>query len=525
MLLMIGCVNLSGLLLARTAARDQELAIRYALGSSRGRIVQQLLVESLLLSLIGATIALPLAWWAARAASTLLWEGATPLAQSLTPDSRVLAVTAAVAITTGLVMALLPAWSASRSRPQAGLRADRTVAHASSRLGKALLVAQVAMSLVLLVGAGLFASSLTKLRGLDIGVRTEALRWSRLFGVPGAYRNQNDLVYYPELVRQLSEAPGVESVALASHFPNYFGLGDLIPTQPLARADATDPSDVADGIMENVTPRFFETAGIRLLRGRDFTWHDDGQHSAVAIINESLSHKLFPNGDALGKRIRIGNDPKRAQVEVVGITSDAAIGSYKLPHVPVAFRPRMQELQLSRAPVMLFRARGDAAAADQAMASVIAGLGQEYPRQFYAVDEFIELSLLRERLLAGLSSFCAGLAVLLAFIGLYASLAFAVARRTREIGVRMALGSSRGDVMRMVVGESLLLTLLGIAIGIPCALGAGGLIGSFLFGLAPSDPTTLIVASAFFVIVGAAAAARPALRASSVDPMTALRGE
>jgi predicted permease len=525
MLLMIGCVNLSGLLLARIAARDQELSIRYALGSSRGRIVQQLLVESLFLSLIGAAIGLPLAWWSTRAASTLLWEGSTPLAQSLTPDSRVLALTSAVAIATGIVIAVLPAWSASRRRPQAGLRQDRTVAHASSRLGKALLVAQVVLSLVLLVCAGLFASSLTKLRSFDIGVRTDGLRWSRLFAVPNGYRNQNDAAYYTDLVQQLSAVPGVQSIALASYFPNFFSMGTSFNLQTLARGDAKDTSDAVDGVQENVTPRFFETLGISLLRGRDFTWSDDGAHPAVGIVNESLSQRLFPNGDALGQRIRIGNDPKRSRVEVVGVVTDAAIASYRQPHLPVAFRPRMQELQASRAPALVFRANGDGRIVDQAMAAVIARLGHEYPRGFSSLDEQIHQSLLRERLLAGLSSFFAGLAVLLAFVGLYASLAFMVARRTREIGVRMALGSSRGDVIRMVVGESLLLTLLGIAIGIPCALGAGGLIGSFLFGLAPSDPATLIGASGVFVIVGAAAAARPALRASSVEPMTALRGE
>jgi len=525
MLLLIGCVNLSGLLLARTAARDQQLAICFALGASRGRIVQQLLVESLLLSLTGAAVALPLAWWTTQAAGMVLWQSSAPLVQSLTPDRRVLTLTAAIAIATGLVIGVLPAWSASQSRPQAGLRPDRTVAHVSGRWGKALLVAQVAMSLVLLVGAGLFASSLTKLRNLDAGVRTGGVRWSRLFAVPNGYRNQNDAAYYPELVRQLSEVPGVQSVALASYFPTFFGFGNLIPTQPLTRAETTDAVEAAAGIMENVTPRFFETAGIPLLRGRDFTWSDDSQHPEVTIINESLNRKLFPDGDAIGRRIRIGNDPRRAAAEVIGVASDAAIGSYKLPHMPVAFRPRMQELQLSRAPVMVCRMSGDPAVVDEAMEAVIAGLGHEYPRRFYSLDEQIDLSLLQERLLAGLSSFFAGLAVLLAFVGLYGVLAYAAARRTREIGVRMALGSSRARVMRMVVWDGLTLTLLGVAIGIPCALGAGGLIGSFLFGLGSSDPATLIAASVSFVIVGAVAGLGPALHASSVDPMTALRAD
>jgi predicted permease len=525
LVLVVGCVNLSGLLLARTAARDQQLAICFALGASRRRIAQQLLIESLLLSLIAAAVTLPLQWWMTQAAGNVLWQGSAPLAQSLTPDGRVLALTGAIAIATGLVMSVLPAWTASRSRPLTGLRADRTVAHVSGRWGKALLVAQVAISLVLLVGAGLFASSLTRLRNLDAGVRTEGVRSSRLFGVPNGYRNQNDAAYYPELVRQLSEVPGVHSVALASYFPNFFGLGNLLSTQPLARAEATDAADAADGLMENVTPRFFDTAGIRLLRGRDFTWNDDTHHPEVVIINESLSRKLFPDGEAVGQRLRIGHDPRRAGVQVVGVASDAAIGSYKLPHMPVAFRPRMQELQLARAPAMVFRVRGDSAVVDEAMKAVIIGLGHEYPRQFYSLDEQIDRSLLQERLLAGLSSFFAGLAVLLASVGLYGVLAYAVARRTREIGVKMALGASRGRVIWMVVRDGLVLTVVGVAIGIPCALGAGRLLGSFLFGVRSSDPATLIAASILFVIVGTVAALRPALRASGVDPLTALRAD
>ena len=226
-----------------------------------------------------------------------------------------LALTGAIAIETGLLMSVLPAWTASGNRLEAGVRPDRTVAHVSGRWRKALLVAQIAMSLVLLVGAGLFASSLTKLRHLDTGVRADGVRWSRLFAVPNGYRDQNDAAYYPELVRQLSEVTGVHSVALASYFPTFFGLGNLISTQPLARAEATDPAEAEDGIMEIVTPRFFETAGIRLLHGRDFTWSDNAQHPEVAIISESLSRKLFLDGEAIGRRIRIGNDSRRAGME------------------------------------------------------------------------------------------------------------------------------------------------------------------------------------------------------------------
>jgi putative ABC transport system permease protein len=445
--------------------------------------------------------------------------------QTLTPDAYVLVLTTLGGIATALLISALPAWSVSRRRQTLGLRPERTVAPSGSRWSRALLVAQVALSLVILVGAALFVSSLDKLRQHDTGVHMDNLRWTRLFAVPNGYRNQNDAVYYPELVRQLSDVPGVQAVALASYFPNFFGLDNLVATQPTARSGSDDPSAAVDAIMENVTPRFFETLGVRVLGGRDFTWADDAQHPAVAIVNESLTQKLFPGGNAIGQRIRIGNDPRRRDVEIVGIVADAAIGSYTHTHLPVAFRPRMQELQSSRAPALVFRVAGDARAADREIAAVIQRLGHEYPRRFLSLNEQVHQALLRERLLATASTFFAALGVLLVFIGFYAALAFAVAARTREIGVRMALGSTRSRVVRMIVGESLVLTLLGVALGIPVALGAGGLIASLLFDLQPSDPLTLAAASTLFVGVAVAAAARPALRASGVDPMAALRAE
>lgn len=525
-LLLVGCVNLSGLLLARTASQASQIAIRFALGASRARVVQAVVVESLLLSVTAAVAAVPIAWWGMRAATRLVQEGfTTPVTQSLQPDWTVFALSAALAVVTGLAMATLPAWRASGSRPQAGLRADRTVVASHGRWGRALLVAQVALALVLLVGAGLFAGSLWKLRAHDTGVRVEGLRWTRLFAVPDGYREQNDAVYYPQLLRDLAEVPGVETVAMASYFPNLFGFPQFVTTQATARAGAAAAEDSVAAMVENVTPQFFETVGARLLRGRDFTWADDAAHPAVAVVNETLSRALFQDGEAIGQRVRIGNDPARAAVEIVGVVRDAAMGGLRETHKPTAFRPRMQELAMARAPSLVFRATGDGPSVDRAMASVIARAGREYPRRFIAVADLVEEALLRERMLAGVAAVFAGLGLLLAFVGLYAVLAYAVAGRTREIGVRMTLGSSRARVMQLVVFESVWLTLLGVALGIPCALAAGQLVASMLFGLAPADPLTVAVASSLFVIVGAAAAVRPALRAASVDPATALRGE
>jgi len=522
LLVVIGCLNLSGLLLARTAARDQQFALCLALGASRGRFVQQVLVESVLLSLVGTAVALPIAWWASSSLAHLIWQSATPLSLQVTPDARVLTLTALMSLATGVMVGLLPALRAARSR-QLGLRSERTTTQAVGSWSRVMLVMQVALSLVLLVGAGLFTASLANLRNIDVGFESKGARWSRLFAVPGGYRNQDDATYYPELIRQVEALPRIRSAALSSMFPTFFGLASFLQTQVMARSGEATDGPAADGLMESVTPRFFETAGIPLRRGRDFTWGDTGNIAGVAIVNQALADTLFPGGDPIGQHIRIGADPRRATLEVVGLVSDASIGDLRTPHVPVAFRPRLQEQ--ARAPVLNFRFEGDPAAADAAVRQVIAGLGHEYPRRFYSLEEQVEIALLQERLLAGTSGFFGGLAVLLAFVGLYGLLSYAMSRRTREIGVRMALGASRGQVLRMVMREGVLLTLVGVAIGIPCALAASRVTASMLFGLEPGDPAVVAAAAVFFVAIGSLAGLWPARRAAGVNPTDALRSE
>jgi putative ABC transport system permease protein len=523
-LLAIGCVNLSGLLLARASARDQQLTIAVALGASRGRIIQQLAVEGVLLSMTGAAVALPLAWWTTRAAGGLLWPSAQPMARSLAPDARVLALMAFVSVATGLLMSAFPAWSVARRWPTAGVRSHRSTT-AGRRWGRWLLGAQVAMSLVLVVAAALFTSTLVRLRTLDAGFRTDNVRWARLFAVPDGYRNQNDAAYYPDLVRQLSEIPGVRSVAQSSIFPTFFGVKISPPTEVIARSESSATDERTIALVERISPRFFETTGMPLLRGRDFTWTDDTQHPPVAIINESLKRALFGGTEAIGRSIRIGDDPSRRAVEVVAVAGDASIASYRQPHAPAVFRPRMQELAQSRAPVTLFRIADGTSGVDAAATQILSRLGHEYARRFYGLDEQVQNALLSERLLAALSSFFAALAGVIACIGLYSAVAHAVSQRTREIGVRMALGASPGAVTLIFVGESLLVTVTGVAVGIPCAIAAGRLIASFIFGMTSSDPAILLAAGAAFLGIGCLAALVPARRAAHVDPVVSMRCE
>lgn len=523
LLLMVACVNLSGLLLARAAARDHELAVRMALGASRGRLAQGLLVESLLLSVGGTAVALPLAWWTSKALGRMMYTGVLSLTVPLTPDWRVLSLAAAAAIGTGVVIGAMPAWAAGRRDPRVGLQQARPIAHTTDRWAKALLVAQVAISLVLLLCAGLLTRSLANLRALDAGFHAKGMVLARLSQQPDGYRNLDEATYYPELVERLSTLPGVRSVSLSRLFAQVVNETALL--QPVALAEVVSGSVDVGALMDAVSPRFFETVGIPLLDGRDFTWRDDSRSPAVVIVNSSLARSLFPSRNAIGQRIRVGTDPKLRALEIVGVVGDASFGSLRASHVPVVFRSWLQSGAYARYPIVEVRTGVAPKSLGDEVRRAAASLGREYVLNLRTPEDQLSASLARERVTAALSSFFAGLAILLAAIGLYGFLAYDVARRTREIGVCMALGASRPMVLRMVVWQGLVLTSLGIAIGVPCALAVGRLTGALLFDLAPSDPVTLTGAAGFLTIVGTVAALVPAVRASSVDPMVAVRSE
>ena len=312
------------------------------------------------------------------------------------------------------------------------------------------------------------------------------------------------------------------AVAWSYFFPAYWNFANLATEHAIAPAGTPEPTGAVMGMMDFITPGFFDLNGITLHAGRDVAWTDTLQVTPVTVINESLQRKLFPNGDAIGRRIRIGDDAARKDVEVIGVVSDATVGGFRNAHQPVAFRPKAQEPRF-RAPIVLFRGDGDPAALDAAVTKAIFDMGHEYSRRIYSMDEQVDIALKQDRLLAALSSTFAALAVVLAFIGIFSMLAYSVARRTREIGIRMALGASRDRVVRAVVRESLVVTLAGIAIGIPLALYAARSASALLFGLAPSDPWTMGAAVLLFVVVGVLAGLQPALAASRVDPGEALR--
>lgn len=522
-LLIIGCVNLSGLLLARTAARDQQYAILLALGAPRARFVQQVITEGVVLSFIGTVIAIPLAWWTTSVLTNTIWTARDPIAVNTGPDLRVLLTTIAAATLMGIVMAALPAARAARKRNLA-LRTERAVSHSLGPWGRGLLVVQIALSLVLVVGAGLFTRSLWNLRHIDGGFSRQDVRWTRLFALPGAQRPKDLNAHHATLLQQIEQLPEVRAASMNQMFPTLFNAPQFLTRLSVSRADATTGGEaVNNALLEFASPRFFETSGIERKQGRDFSWTDAVGAPPVAIISLGLSARLFGGTNPIGQRIKVGTEARRASVEVIGVVGDASIGDLRDPHVPVVYMPRFQETALS--PILLFRPAADVAATEAAIQRVIAGGGYDYARGWFSLEQNVDATLVQERVLAALSGFLAVIALLLAFVGVHGLLAFAVTQRRRELGIRLALGATPAILRRMVMREGLLVALAGVVIGLGIASGVTTLASSMLFGISHSDPTVIGGAALFFLAVGVGAGLRPANRAASLDPVETLRAE
>ena len=524
LLLAIGCANLGGLLLGRATARHRQFAVRLALGASRTRLGQQALVEALTFAALGMIAAIPMAWWTSRLVGNMLLSGSTLRATiSMTPDVRVLAMSGLVTMATGLLVGVFPAYHASRTRTTPLVDA-MCVAAPTQTLGRILLVGQIALSLVLLVVAVLFARSMRRLVTSQEPYEPSHVAWARLWMKPGERAATFDVGYWRELADRLGALPGVESVAYSFLFPAAFNSNAT--GERFAVADGA-ARDKADGFADAISPGFFRTVGVPLIDGRDLTWKDDAQALPVGIITTALASRLFPVGRAIGRHIRLrplridGREPSRP-IEIVGVVADARFGNLREPSPSVLFRPMLQEPARARVPVALVRAHGDATPVRDAYRATVER-SRHFVRNVYRLDEYVDEVLLRERLLMWLSTFFAAFAVLLSCIGLYGLLAYSVARRTREIGIRMALGATPRAMLHAIAREGLVLGAVGVAAGVPCALVAGRFVRSMLYGLAPTDPATISGAAAVFITLAVLSGLTPAYRASAVDPIAALR--
>jgi predicted permease len=525
LVLLIACSNVANLLIARATARQKEIAVRLALGASRARVVAQLVQESVLLSAIGGAAGLGLAVWLDKTLLRLLPADTLPLTLSATPDWRVLGFTLGVAAITGLAFGLAPALQATRPNIGATLKdqAGAVLGGSAAGLRKGLVVAQVTLSLLLLVAAGLFLQSLRNLRGLDPGFETAGLATFAVDPTLNAYKPQRSLEFYRQMTERLKAMPGVRSAALA-RMPLL--SGDEWDSTISVEGYSTKQGEWVDPHMQFVSPGFFETLGIPVVLGRDFNQRDDKDAPKAGIVNEKFVKRYFGGRNPIGRHVGMGGNPgTKLDIEIVGVVKDTKYESMRQEIPYQLYRPYCQ-VEFVQEMNAYVRSRGDAANLFPSLRRMLRELDPNVPMHgMRTVDEQADLSLVTERMLASLSVVFGCLATLLAAIGLYGVMAYMVTRRTREIGIRVALGASGGSVVWLVMREVLLLAAAGVAIGSAAAAALTRLVKAQLFGIAPLDPATMVLAAIGIAGVAIAAGYLPARRAAGIDPMRALRWE
>ena len=521
LVLLIACANVANLLLARATTRQREIAIRLAVGAGRVRLLRQLLTESILLALMGGLLGLLFAYWLTDLLQIL------PSSVHFTLDFRVLGFTAGIAVVTGILFGLAPALRATRLEPSEALKGNsRSLTSSGSKLwlNKGLVVSQVALSLLLLIGAGLLVGSLQNLMSVDPGFEREKVLLFSIDPLPSGYK-QNQLAGLSKQVRERIEAiPGVRSASLSG-----CGLisGCETETSGILSVEGARPeTDKQVSVYDNaVGPRFFETMGIPLLIGREFGEQDSESSSKVAVINETMVRQCFNGENPLGRHFGWGPE-NRGAYEVVGVVKNAKYNSLRSETPPTVYLPYYQRLGNQRQITFEVRTVRNPVGVISAVRSEMQVIDKSLPIfNVKTQEQSVEESLSQERLFAKFSSFFGLLALLLACIGLYGIMSYAVVRRTNEIGIRMALGAQRGNVLWLVLKETLSLIIIGVAIGLCTALAATRVISSMLFGMTATDPSTIAMATLVLVAVAAFAGYLPAKRASQVDPMVALRYE
>ena len=520
--LAVACLNVANLLIARAATRKKEIAVRLALGAGRFRLVRQLLTEGLVLSALSGTLGLVFARWGTEVLLGFLPQGRVPTVVEVNPDLRMLGFTLCVTALTGVLFSLAPALQATRPDLIPALKNETVAVVRGSRpweLRRLLVILQVALSLVLLVGAGLFVRSLRNLKAVDKGYDTDQVVTLALDPSQSGYKLDQLRSLFGQLAERVEALPGVKSATYARHMPmsgSHSRIGiEMAGYQPR-------PDEEMAVLLNQTTAQFFATFGTPLLMGRDFSTQDTPETPKVVIVNDSLAHRFFGSESPLGHRITLEN---YKDLEIVGVVADAKYRNLKEPAPQTAYIPYSQYGGMGQR-TLCIRAAGDANALIAAVRSEVKGLDPDLPIfNVKTLEEQINVSVSRERLVALLSSFFGLFALLLASLGLYGVMAYAVARRTREIGIRLALGARSGTVLWLVLREALVVPIVGIAIGLPAALGAARLTESLFFGVRPTDPLTIALATMVMIASSALAGYLPARRASGVDPMVALRYE
>jgi predicted permease len=526
LVLAIACANLASLMLARASARERELAVRLAIGASRPRLMRQMLAESLLLAAIGAAGGALLAQFLSGYLVRFLTTTDNPLYLDLGTDWRIFGFTAALAVLTCLLFGLMPALRATGANPGTLMKAGgRGLTGARERFGmrRILVVAQVALSLVLLVGALLFVRSLHKLLTLDAGFQESGVLVTEVNFSTLKYPPQRWPEVQSEILRRVRLLPGVEQAAAANVVPI---SGDLWNDR--FQFVGAKPAGHFISNFSGVSPGYFRTLGTPLLAGRDFDERDATLKSPkVAIVNESFLKQFLNGASPMGTRIRIEAGPGEPEpvYEIVGVTKDAKYRRLSDPFSPTVFTAMAQDERPAPGAEIFTRSQVGLASQLAAIKREMAAVSPAMALNFYTLHSEIADSLLRQRLMATLSGFFGFLAALLASIGLYGVMAYIVAKRRSEIGIRMALGADRTNVLQLIGSECGKLLAAGLLLGIVLSLAASQAVAKLLYGLSPSDPLTIGLSALLLALVALPASLIPAIRASRLDPMNALREE
>jgi predicted permease len=535
LVLLIACANVANLLLARAALRSAEISVRLAVGAGRWRLIRQLLTESVLLAALGGAVGVLFALWGKSAllALTDKYTGILPNGVDLSLNVRVLAFTLAVSLLTGVLFGLAPAWRATNLDLATSLKQSRRTTSAVSRLSKGLIVAQVALSLLLLVGAGLFIRTLYNLQRVNIGFNQENLFLFTLQPQQAGYKDEKLLRFYQQLFERLDHLPGVRAATFA-RIPliarDNWMTTFLLPGE--TEKTAEDRLINRQMVREN----YFATMEIPMLLGRGFTSQDDQRSPKVAIINQTFAHKWFPSDNALGARVILG----KFDVEIVGVVADSKYMSQREEFKPLLYTPWQQEAAVIGEMSFALRTAADPTALAGTVREVMHELDSDLPvTQVSTQEARSERTLGQERLSARILGFFGGLALLLAAIGISGVLAYSVAQRTNEIGIRMALGAQPANVLRLVLWQGMKLVLLGLAVGAFGAYALQRLLASQyfaseswqrqfaeqLYGVQGTDPFTVAIVASLLTLVALVACWVPARRAARVEPLDALRHE
>ena len=519
LVLLIACANVSSLLLSRALGRQREMALRMALGAPRGALVRQLLTESLLLSVIAGALGIGLSAWGTRALSAMA-QGSLPLASEIRADSAVLAFTLAVSLLAGILFGLTPALQVSRPDLNGVLRSEgrgSTSGHGRHVVRSLLVVSQVALSMILLIGAGLLVRNFVQLRNASPGFDARNLLTLNVTLPPARYSTGPQMIaFFRELVRQVSSLPGVQSTAISSTLPlTTVRVSPALPEgQPMVPLTERPFFNI-----QTLSPEYIAAMRVPLLAGRAFTGHDE-QPPRVLIVNQTLARRYWPNENPIGKRILVGRATEGS--EVVGVIGDirnsgVASDTHAEIYIPFAQLP-WSSMNL------LVRTAGDPSTYVAAVRRVVMGIDKDQPiTKVRTMEEVLADGAREQRFVTTLLGGLAAIALILALVGIYGAVGYSVSQRTQEMGIRMALGAGRGDILRLVLSQGLAPVCAGIALGIAASLGLTRLMAKMLYHVNTTDPAAFAAGALLFAVVAMLASYLPARRATRVDPVVALR--